>query len=65
MKNLDDVIQWFNQNDFMYNALLTIIIVGKYEAVTILSILVFNNKNRYKLSSFKSRGSITSYLRED
>jgi len=65
MENLEDVIQWFRDNRFIINPLITIAVVGgKYYAPKILAILIWNDKNEPK-RSYLSKSSYINYLREE
>lgn len=64
MQNIDDVINWFRNNDFKLNALVTIITQGgRYEGLRILAILIFNKK-AFGLFGYNSKSSFISYLRD-
>lgn len=63
MENLNDVIQWFDNNRFIINPLITIAVVGgRYNGARILAILILNNKNQPK-RKYNSKANYINYLR--
>jgi len=63
MNDINDVIYWFQSNDFIMNPLITIILKGgRYNAPRILAILIWFDKNEAK-TSFRSVSQYINYLR--
>ena len=64
MDDINDVINWFNNNRFIINPLITIAVVGgRYNAPRILAILIWNDKNAPK-RNYYTRGEYINYLRD-
>jgi len=64
METLKDVIHWFEDNKFIINPLVTIIVIGGvYYAPRILAILIQNDKNDPK-SSYTSKQTYINYLKD-
>ena len=62
MDNLKDVINWFESNRFIINPLITIAVIGLYNAPRILAILINEDKNDIK-RIYTSKSSYLEYLR--
>lgn len=65
METLGDVINWFENNRFIYNPLITIVVIGgSYDGYKILAILIANNKNDAK-RGYTTKKSFIKYLKDN